>query len=363
MSKQKSTTTTILSHSRIRMVRYLLLVLFLFIFTACHTRYLIKQGGTLLRDSIRKQQISDLLQDPGVPYTTKKQFIEIRRIRQFANNKLTLQTGDDYTSYIELDRSQVGWILTATPSTSLKPRSWTFLTRYSFHYLGFFSRRDAEHQQEELMKEGYDTFLQPMQAYSTLGWSGTPVYSTFLSLPEPFLIEIIFHELVHRTMYFPKHPALNEAIATVIARKGTRQYLETQSRLSKWKTYLEQRKKDQKKLRAFFGDLAEKLNNLYQSDRAQSQKLEKKQKIFHRAIRSFIDKRHAFSTTDTTWFLTRHWNNAFVAAHNTYNKYIPLVQSLYEQFSPHINKMVDYLKNLEDQPDPINTIKKKNRKE
>jgi predicted aminopeptidase len=71
--------------------------------------------------------------------------------------------------------------------------------------------------------------VQPIPAYSTLGWSrwlgGDPLLNTFIRYPEGELAAMIFHELAHQRVYAGDDTGFNEAYATAVELLGARQWL------------------------------------------------------------------------------------------------------------------------------------------
>lgn len=93
-------------------------------------------------------------------------------------------------------------------------------------YRGYFDRDAAGQFAEGLRQQGFDTWVGPITAYSTLGWFADPVLDTMLRRGEAELARVLFHELAHQKLYIKNDTEFNEAFADAVAIIGTRAWLE-----------------------------------------------------------------------------------------------------------------------------------------
>lgn len=173
---------------------------------------------------LKRQPIPRLLERSDLEPGLRQRLETVQRIRRFAADELGLPARRQYDSYVELGRDYPVWAVTAAPELSLAPRAWCYWLVGCLTYRGFFSESAARRHARELTEEGYEVNLSGVSAYSTLGWFRDPVLSSFITLPEPDLAELIFHELTHQVLYVPGDTVFNESLAVAVAEEGLRRY-------------------------------------------------------------------------------------------------------------------------------------------
>ena len=155
------------------------------------------------------------------------------RIRAFAAQQLHLPDNASYQSYADLGRPAVVWNVVAAPEWSLEPKQWCFLVAGCVSYKGYFDEAAARLEAQRVAALGLETTVQPVPAYSTLGWlnwaGGDPLLNTFIGYPEGELARLIFHELAHQVVYVAGDTTFNESFATAVERLGAQLWLEQAS--------------------------------------------------------------------------------------------------------------------------------------
>ena len=102
--------------------------------------------------------------------------------------------------------------------------TWWFPIVGRVPYRGFFSVDDALDAERDLQKEGYDTYVRPTAAFSTLGWFNDPVLSTTLQTDDVEIVTTVLHELAHRYLFVPGQVGFNESFANFIGRVAAIQF-------------------------------------------------------------------------------------------------------------------------------------------
>jgi predicted aminopeptidase len=113
----------------------------------------------------------------------------------------------------------------AAPEFSVEAKRWCFPVAGCVSYRGYFDEPRAAREAGKLRARGYDTFVGPSIAYSTLGHLRDPVLNTMLVYGDTELAAFIFHELAHQAVYAQGDSDFNEAFASVVENEGVRRWL------------------------------------------------------------------------------------------------------------------------------------------
>ena len=252
-------------------------------------------------------------------------------IREFASEALALPANASYRRYVDLDRRYVVWNVVAAPELSLQPRQWCFPVAGCLSYRGYFSEADAREYAGALESEGWDVTVAGAGAYSTLGWFDDPLLSTMVGLPEYALAGIVFHELAHQRLYVPGDTAFNESFAVVVERAGVRRWIEAAGR-----TGLDERYRIAVERRAAFlnlvRDTRRDLQAVYVSTRPEAEKRGAKTHLIERLRTRYDALRATWESGPTydSWF-EREVNNAAIALVSTYDRWVPVLETLLAQ--------------------------------
>ncbi len=147
------------------------------------------------------QPVSDLLADPSVAPHLRTRLIEAEQIRSYAVSALGEPDNGSYRSYADLKRPFVVYNVFAAPALSLKLRESCLLVVGCVEYRGYYSLEPAEAYAAELHRDGWETFVAGIPAYSTLGYFDDPLLNTFIYLPRAEVARTIFHELSHQILF------------------------------------------------------------------------------------------------------------------------------------------------------------------
>ncbi|RTL41239.1 MAG: aminopeptidase [Burkholderiales bacterium] len=173
--------------------------------------------------------VSEVLTDPSTPPELAGRLRLSQQMRDFASQRLGLPDNNSYRRYADLQRAAVVWNVLAAPAFSLQLKTWCYPLMGCAGYQGWFDRAAAEEHAAALQADGWEVQVQPIPAYSTLGWSrwlgGDPLLNTFIRYPEGELAAMIFHELAHQRVYVADDTGFNEAYATAVERLGAQAWL------------------------------------------------------------------------------------------------------------------------------------------
>ncbi len=241
----------------------------------------------------------------------------VQAIRAFAQREIGLNTSKNYTTYVDIGRGPVSWNLVVCPKDRLEPLEWSYPVVGAVPYRGYFARAKAEEARDRYVAEGYDTYLRPVGAYSTLGWFSDPVLSTMLRYSEGDLADLIIHELTHATVWIDGDVTFNESLASFVGETGALMWLQRKygSDSEAVQRVLAERA-DGVVFRKFMRDIASRLDSLYQSN--SPHKITLRQQIFDSARAEFhtLPLKTGLYARFSSWEL----NNARIALYRVYRE-------------------------------------------
>lgn len=193
----------------------------------CFTvRYLGQQAGGQLRLLRMRRPVGEVLLDPTTDEALRERLSVVLSARQFGIEKLGLRGGAEFSRFVDPGGpgAPVAYNLTVAPKDSLSVRSFRFPLVGQVPYLGFFDLADAKQEAARFAAAGFDVYLRPVGAYSTLGYLISPIYRSmlgdFTDAGELRAVETILHEMAHSTVFLPGASDLNESFATVVGTHG-----------------------------------------------------------------------------------------------------------------------------------------------
>jgi predicted aminopeptidase len=209
----------------------------------------------------------------------------------------------------------VSYIVQAAYKDRLEMKTWWFPIVGSVPYLGFFESPERDQKALELKDAGYDVTTGGVGAFSSLGWFDDPLFSSMLSRSHAELSHLLFHELIHRTLWIPGSTEFNENLAEYGAGILTERYfakLKDDTSLELYRKKL----RDKETFRRWLWELHGTLKRLYDAKPKPGEDtlLRSKALIFQ----SFLTppKRPRFEVVD--YIGQEEWNNATVLAETLY---------------------------------------------
>lgn len=169
----------------------------------------------------RRVPIESAFDDPAISDEHKRKLRLAVEARVFAETQLGLKPTQNYTSFVQLDRPFVTWVVSAAEKNELKTYNWRYPLVGSLPYKGFFDPESAKSEAEKIKAQGLDVYVRGVTAYSTLGWFRDPILSSMLSYKDFDLVNTIIHETVHATIYIQSEADFNERLAVFFGNKGT----------------------------------------------------------------------------------------------------------------------------------------------
>jgi predicted aminopeptidase len=185
------------------------------VLSACNPIYVIRVGWAESRILRSRVPLTEVMTDESVSRATRGKLRLVWDARVFAIGELGFQNaGESYTSLARLESDTLALVLTAAYRDRLAFRTWWFPIAGRIPYRAYFSTEAGERARDGLEAEGFDTYLRPTAAFSTLGWFADPLYSSMLRADEVELVQTVLHELAHNHLYVSGQSRFNESYAT-----------------------------------------------------------------------------------------------------------------------------------------------------
>jgi predicted aminopeptidase len=168
--------------------------------------------------------VQEVLEDEQVSQGVMEKIGFIQEVKRYGEVRLGLKKSKNYLKYVDI-KGPILHVVTACEKDRLHLVTWTFPITGQVDYKGFFTRERALKEKQSLEEKGYDTCVQGVGAYSTLGWLNDPIFSSMLDWEEATLANLILHEMTHATIYFKGGTDFNEQMATFVGNRGAIDFL------------------------------------------------------------------------------------------------------------------------------------------
>jgi predicted aminopeptidase len=189
--------------------------------------YAYRQAKGQLKIIFNTRPVREVLADKTFPDSLKNRILLIEEIKRFAFDSLGLNSSANYTTFYDQHQKPILWVITACEPFELKAKKWHFPIVGTFSYKGHFEKEIADSELNELKKQGFDTQLNEVSAWSTLGYLKDPILSSMLEKSEGRLAALIIHELTHGTLFVKNNLEFNENLADFIGDYGAIRFLKS----------------------------------------------------------------------------------------------------------------------------------------
>lgn len=298
--------------------------------TACsnivHSLHLAKGQLDIITQA---QSIDKLMMSQNLDVTTRRRLRQVQAVLRFAEDELLLDSATSYRRYVDLDREHVIWNVFAAPEFSLQPRQWCYPIAGCVPYRAYFDMPRADRYAQRLQHQQLDVYVGAVDAYSTLGWFKDPILSSWLNRPQWSVVATLIHELAHSVVYIEDDPAFNESFASFVEQQGVRRWFVQYPEDAGLAEYQRQQVL-QSELDKLIDIAKRELLVVYDSSQPDEVKRSNKKLVLDALTQhSYRLSNRSTPDLETKSGSFRIFNNALLAAHATYNQWLPAFDRLF----------------------------------
>lgn len=335
------------------------LCVFLLTPTGC---YLSRAGWEEAKILAGRRKIVRLVDDPSIDASTRARLQLVLAARGFAADSVKLRTGDSFTTYSHLERDTLVLVVSGAYRDRLEAYTWWFPIVGRVPYKGFFDFSAAQDLARDLEKRGYDSYVRPSAAFSTLGWFNDPLLSTTLRLDSINLANTVIHEVTHNTFYKAGQAVFNESFANFVGARGSAWFFRTRGD-SASAAFADADWEDDKRMGAFWAQLYRSLDSAYKAhpgDSARAARLAVRDTIYARGKAHLIADVAPKMKTIAPARLARLRidNNAALLARRIYLTDLELFDRVWEREGRDLRRTIERVIALaKDADDPYQAVK------
>ncbi len=298
----------------------------------CSPGYVIRAGIEESRILSRRRAIADVVADSSTAPGVRAQLGLVEQSRDYAVRVLHLKAGDSYTTYSWVDHDTLLLVVSAAYKDRFQPYTWWFPIVGRVPYKGFFDFDAAYRTAAQLDRRGFDTYVRPSSAFSTLGFFNDPVLNTALRTDDVGIASTVIHELLHNTLFIPSQVAFNESLASFVGDRGAVGFFCARDGDDAETCHHAQNEwEDDLTFGAFLSDLVDNLERLYaRTDIDSTAKIAQRERVFADAKQHFQADVEPRLHASYRGFTQRPLNNATLIGIRLYYRRLDLFEQVFE---------------------------------
>ncbi len=282
-------------------------------------RYLVRAAWSEGQILAHRKPIPAIIANPATPPAIRAKLQLVLAARAFARDSLGLAAKQSFTTYTKLKHDTLVLVLSGAYRDRLAPVTWWFPIVGRVPYKGFFDFAAARAAARNLEQRGFDAYVRPSPAFSTLGFFNDPLLSTTLEDDSVALANTVIHELTHNTFYASGQAVFNESFANFSGSRGSEAFFRSRgdtalARLAaaRWE--------DQKLLGRFWNGVYRSIDSVYRAHPGSAaERIAAHDTVYARAVQELV---HVVGpqlrTIDTRGLARVHLDNAILLAQRIY---------------------------------------------
>jgi predicted aminopeptidase len=308
-------------------------------------RYLTRAGFEETRILKSRQPIGRMARDSAVDPAVRRSLRLVLDARDYAA-RLGLEAKETYTTYADVGRDTLLLVLQAAPRNCICPYTWKYPVVGRIPYKGFFDAEAARREEARFAARGFDTYLRPSGAFSTLGWFNDPLLSTALTPDSVELAATVFHEIAHNTLYVKSATPFNESFAQLVGYRSAEAFFQERGDRAA-ATQAADRWHDEMVLGDYYASLVDRLESLY-ATKPDSAALEQGRRAAAAWARAELEGPvgQQLRTLRVGRLSDRPINNARLIGARIYRTRLDLFERWYQQHGQDIRRSVSALREL-----------------
>jgi predicted aminopeptidase len=293
-----------------------------------------------------RRPIDEMVADSSLSADLRGRLRLVLDARNFAAT-LGFAAGKTYTTYADVKRDTLLLVVSASPRDCLCPYTWKYPIVGRMPYKGFFDLGAARKEAAKLEAKGYDIYLRPSGAFSTLGWFDDPLLSTAVGGDTVELAATVFHEIAHNTLYIKSATPFNESFAQLAGYRAAEAFFRSRGD-SAASRYAADRWRDEVVLGGYYTELAGRLDSLYHAVHGDSVSLDSGRTTVAAWARAELQDSVApkLVTYKVGKLPERPVNNARIIAARIYRNRLDLLEQWYQAHGQDIAASVAALSEL-----------------
>ena len=312
------------------MIAALVLILVAYFALAPTGRYLVRAAWAEGRILANRRSIPEIIGDPATRPPIASRLRLVLAARSFASESIGLKAKDSFTTYSQLPHDTLVLVLSGAYPDRLESYTWWFPIVGRVPYKGYFDFSAARDAARSLAARGFDVYLRPSPAFSTLGWFNDPLLSTTLGEDTVDLANTVVHELTHNTYYAAGQAVFNESFANFVGARGSAWFFRSRAEPAA-ADLADARWSDDKLMARFWALLYHDVDSAFKAHPADSlARIVARDTLYARARRALVDSLGPRLRTIPPGALARvRLDNAALLAHRLYNTDLDLFDEIW----------------------------------